>query len=344
MNRVWKNSPRMNTAWTSSMWGRMGVALSAQWAGPVFRAVGLVCAAGLLTAATPHPDNLPDRPLQGAEGVTSLSGQVMDVTGQGLAGVELSVGASHTVTDNAGRFLLPYVIPGKTVLQIDGRRAGAKRDVDYGFHEVSVEAAPGQTTVLPFRNWLTRINHTHDVVIESPTRSEVVVRTPAFPDFELRIPAGVAIRDVDCKVVRRVGITAVPSNRLPAPLPEKLEVPMVPLIHPGAACLYDAKGGVGTATMVFPNFLRELPKARAVLWRYEPDGNGWAPYGMGSVSADGRQVVPDPGVVITDFGSAECEPGKATRQPPIERPEHRRRGVQSDPAPSVVPGSAVRKP
>jgi hypothetical protein len=308
-----------------------------------WRTAGLLCATVVLSGAAQNVDNVPDRPLQGPDGVTSLSGQVMDIAGKGLVGVELIVGDSHTLTDDAGRFLLTYVIPGKTVLQIDGRRAGPKRDTDYGFYEVRVEAHAGFTTVLPFRNWLAPIDHAHEVAIESPTRSEVIVRTPALPDFELRIPAGVVIRDVDGKVVRRVGITVSPSNRVPVPLPDNLTLPAVPSIQPGAACLYDAQGGIGTATMVFPNIDKELPKARAVLWRYEPDDRGWTPYGMGKVSADGRQIIPDPGVVITDFASAECEPGKRTRQPPIERPDPRRRG-ESTPAQVPAAGGAVRKP
>jgi hypothetical protein len=284
---------------------------------------------------------MPDRPLQGPDGVTSLSGQVIDTDGKGLPGVELSVGTSRTLTDDAGRFLLTYVIPGKTVLHIDGRKAGPKRNSDYGFYQVRVEARAGYTTVLPFRNWLPLIDHAHDVAIESPTRSEIVVRTPSMPDFELRIPAGVVIRDVDGKIVRRVGITAAPSDRLPVPLPENFRLPLVPAIQPGAACLYDVQGGVGTAIMVFPNFEKELPKARATLWRYEPDENGWAPYGMGTVSSDGRQVIPDPGVVISDFASAECEAGKRTRQPPMKRPVLRQpssagSGSERVPAPSGV--------
>src|SRR5665647_2403152 len=81
------------------------------------RVAGLVCATVLLTGAVQKADNLPDHPLQGPDGVTSLSGQVMDIDGNGLPGVELSVGTSRTLTDDAGRFLLTYVIPGKTVLQ-----------------------------------------------------------------------------------------------------------------------------------------------------------------------------------------------------------------------------------
>jgi hypothetical protein len=207
------------------------------------------------------------------------------------------------------------------VLQIDGRHAGAGRTVDYGFYELRLEASPGRTTVLPFKNWLSPIDHANEVTIASPTNAAVVIRTPGLADFELRIPAGVVIRDVDGKVVTRVGITVVPRDHLPVPLPGNVDVPVVPLIQPGAACLYDAQGGVGTATMVYPNFKMALPRARATLWRYEPDANGWTPYGMGTVSADGRQVVPEPGVAITDFWSAECEPAKRTRQPPLQRPK-----------------------
>jgi hypothetical protein len=265
---------------------------------------------------TRRADDLPESPLQGPSGVTSLSGQAVDLDGHGLPGVQFSVGGAHAYSDDRGRFLLTNVIPGQTVLQIDGRHAGAKHDTDHGYYQARVETLPGHTTVLPFKNWLPRIDHSHDVTIASPTRSEVVVRNPAMPDFELRIAAGVVIRDVDGEVVTRVGITPVPSDRTPVPLPEVLKVPVVPIMQPGAACLYDAKGGIGTARMIFPNFAHELPRARATLWRYEPDANGWTAYGMGTVSSDGRQVVPDPGVVITDLASAECDPATRTRQPP----------------------------
>jgi len=280
----------------------------------------LLMGASLAIAQPRRPaDNMPDNPLQGPEGITALSGQVVDLDGHGLPGVELSVGGSKSSSDAGGRFLLTYVPSGAGVLHIDGRHAGAKREGDHGFYQVGVEVKPGRTTVLPFKSWLPRIDHRHDVTLTSPTRSEVVVRTPAIPDLELRIAAGVVIRDVDGHEVRRVGITAMPPDRTPVPLPASFNLPVFFVIQPGGACLYDAKGGIGTATMVFPNFAKELPRARATLWRYEPDANGWTPYGQGAVSSDGRQLIPDPGVVVTDFSSAECDPATRTRQPPPER-------------------------
>lgn len=299
---------------------------------PALRVALVLCIASLTLAAKRRPDNLPDAPLQGPSGVTALSGQVVDLDGRGLAGVELSVGSSRTRSNDQGRFLLTYVIPGKAVLEIDGRRAGPKRDDDYGYYQARVEAVPGRTTVMPYRHWLPRIDHSHDVTIPSPTRSEVVVKTPAIPDFELRIPAGTVIRDVDGKIVRRIGITAVPPDRTPIPLPDNVEIPTFFTIQPGAACLYDAAGGIGTATIVYPNFDKELPKARAMLWRYEPDANGWTTYGIGTVSADGRQIVPDAGAVLTDFYSAECAPSTRSRQAPPERPRHPHR-PDKDPRP-----------
>jgi hypothetical protein len=284
------------------------------WSVPL-RAAGFIAVASVLMGAM-NPDNAPDQPLQAPKGVTALSGQVVDLTGNGLAGVQLLVGDAKTVSDAAGRFLVSPVIPGKTVLQIDGRHAGPKRDVDYGFYELRVETRAGLTTVLPFKNWLGPIDHAHEVKIASPTRSEVVVTTPSVPDFELRIAPGVVVRDVNGKIVDRVSVTAAPPDRLPVPLPSSANMSFFPIIQPGAACLYDAKGGIGTATMVFPNSAKELPRARATLWRYEPDGNGWAPYGIGTVSTDGRQLIPEPGAVITDFSSAECDPATRSRQPP----------------------------
>ncbi len=286
--------------------------------------VALLLTSSLLMGASPRKDNAPEMPLKGQAGVTSMSGQVVDMSGQGLPGVELSVGASRARSDSQGRFLVEYAIPGWTILQIDGRHAGAKNNIDYGYYEVQVEAKSGLTTVLPFKNWLPKIDHSRDVTITSPTKSEIIVRTPDIPDFELRIPAGTVIKDVDGKVVTKVGITAVPPDRTPFPLPAHIDIPVYFTIQPGAACLYDAKGGVGKAVIHYPNFNKELPKARANLWRYEPDANGWTTYGIGVVSADGKQIVPEAGAGLTDFYSAQCDPATRTRIAPPERPERKR--------------------
>ena len=278
-------------------------------------------AAAQAEAPLPQQPDLP--PLQAASGVTALSGRVVDLDGRGLPGVVVADNSEQTTTDAQGRWVLGPVTVGASVLRIDARHAGAKRERDHGFYELRVEAQPGRTTVLPWVSWLAPVDHKHDVAIPSPTTSEVVVRTPDVPNLELRIPAGTVVRDVDGKVVKRVGITAVPFDRLPFPVPRSFRLPVFFTIQPGAACLYTADGGIGRAQMRYPNWGEELPRARATFWRYEPDANGWAPHGMGTVSADGRQVVPDAGVEIYDFGSAECDPATRSHMDPPTRPDLR---------------------
>ena len=275
-----------------------------------------------------HPD-LP--PLLAAPGITALSGRVVDLDGRGLGNVIIADNSESTRSDAEGRWVLGYAPRGASVLRLDARRLGEKSDQDYGFYEIRVEALPGVTTVLPWTSWLPRIDHAHDATINSPTTTETVVRTPAIPDLELRIPAGTVVRSFDGQPVTRVGITAVPFDRLPFPVPRSFRLPMFFVIQPGAACLYTKDGGIGQAAMRFPNWTHELPHARAVFWRYEPDANGWTPYGMGAVDADARQVVPEPGVEIYDFGSAECDPATRSHMDPALRQDVRR------PLPAIAP-------
>src|SRR5206468_8855778 len=61
-----------------------------------------------------------------------------------------------------------------------------------------------------------------------------------------------------------------------------------------------------------------LFRSRFNFWRYEPDGDGWAIYGQGSVSEDGQHVIPDPGVGIYEFtGAMVTQPADT---PPADGP------------------------
>lgn len=276
--------------------------------------------AALLGAAAPGGDAA-SPPLRAPDGVTALSGQVLDTQGRPLPEVELLVGGAHVRSGADGRFLLGPVPPGQVVLQIDGRHAGADHKQDHGFYEVRAEARAGRTTVLPYRSYLPLIDRAAETTIASPTSGAVVVGSAAVPGLELHIPAGTVIRDVDGRVATRVGITTMPKDRTPYPLPRDFDLPVFFTIQPGAGCLYDARGGIGTAQIWYPNSGHELPGARATFYRYEPDGVGWRAHGIGAVSADGSQVVPDADTYVTDFDGAECDPKTRTRQGPPARPD-----------------------
>ncbi len=246
-------------------------------------------------------------PLRDDSGATALSGQVLGLDGLPLRGVSLSVEGRTALSDATGRFLLRSLLAGHHVLEIDGERAGLPRS-NYGFFEVGVAITDGRTNVLPFKIWLPKIDGAHAVPISSPTSRAIVVKTPAIPGLELHIPAGVTVTDHDGKPVRKVGITAIPVDRTPFPLPKNVYVPIYFTVQPGGAHI----SGAG-ARIIYPNY-RHLPAGRRVqFWHYRPNhtlkqhyhgGAGWYVYGRGTVTRDRTQVVPDPGVSIHEFTGA----------------------------------------
>ena len=231
--------------------------------------------------------------------MTALAGQVFALSSKPLAGVKLQLGEKQAFSDDTGRFLLTEIPVGDQVLVIDGRDP-SNGNQEYGLYEAQVDITAAQTNILPFTIWLSRVDKSKAVKIPSPTTKEVVVTTRDIPGLELRIPPGVTIHDYDGNVVTEISITAIPLDRTPFPLPVNVPVPIYFTIQPGSAeLLNNAK-----ARLIYPNYHNEVPGARFNFWQYEPEEHGWEVYGQGSVSADGKQVVPDPGVGIYEFTGA----------------------------------------
>ena len=250
-------------------------------------------------------------PLQAGSGVTALAGQVLRLNGEPLANVTLQIGeyGSETVTaktDETGRFLLKNIMSGWCELLIDGRTAGPSRKT-YGIFEVGMDIKSGQTNVLPYTIWMAKIDTAHAVRISSPTTSEVVVTTPKIPGLELRIPPNTVIRDHEGNIVTEVSLTPIPVDRPPFPLPNNVQVPVYFTAQPGGAYIYGPSG----ARVIYPNDVKELPGARFNFWHYDPEGSGWYIYGMGTVTEDGKQIVPDPGVSIYEFTGAMINSGNS---------------------------------
>lgn len=276
-----------------------------------------------LTAALSSRDALSDPAPEGsppllvaADGVTAIAGRVLATDGTPLQGVILRMDTVRTQTDEHGLYLLESVASGEAVLVIDGRKAreaNGSAAIDHGIHETRVKAEAGRTTALPWVSWLPRIDHAHETVLGAPLAADAVATTPSVPGLELRIPKGAVLTGIDGEVVTRVSLTAIPVNRPPFPLPRHVEVPIYFTAQPGGAVISSTDGQWLGMQVVYPNYGHELPKARGVFWRYEPDGLGWSPYGAGTVTADGRQVVPDAGTRIyalsgAMFGQNGAEP------------------------------------
>lgn len=247
--------------------------------------------------------------LQAPVGATALSGQVLKLNGWPLEHVTLEIDNRKVQTDSTGRFLLRDIKAGQHVLWIDGSTAN-HADAVYGVYPVRVTIAPGKTNALGYTVWMTRLDVAHAVNIPSPTKTETVVTTPNLPGVELHLPANTVIRDRYGKVVRQVTITPIPLDKPPFPLPPGVQLPVFFVVQPGGAQIEVLNHGNGPdgAQLIYPNRLNVKVGATVDFWNYDPDTKGWYIYGQGTVSPDGKSLVPAPGATIYEFTAAGTGP------------------------------------
>ena len=236
--------------------------------------------------------------LQASEGETALAGQALTLDGKPLSNVTLRIGSNSATTDNTGRFLLTDISSGRQVLTIDGRTANRNRRT-YGLFRVGVDILEGKTTALEYTIWMTKLDSARAQNIPSPTTSRTVITNPRIPGLELILPAGTVIRDTEGKTVTQLSITPIPTNQPPFPLPAGVDVPVYFTIQPGGSQIIPPR-----AQLIYPNFIGSKPGTRIDFWNYDANEKGWYIYGRGTVTPDGRQIVPDPGVVLYEFSGA----------------------------------------
>ena len=253
--------------------------------------------------------------LEAAPGVTALAGQALTLNGQPLAGVTLKIEDITTTTDKTGRFLLAAISPGHREVLIDGRSASRPART-YGVFEAGVSVESGKTNVLSYTIWMPKIDTAHAVTIPSPTSIETVITTPRIPGLEVHIPPQTIIRDHDGNVATQITITPIPLDRPPFPLPQGVDVPIYFTVQPGGGYV-ESLGESKGARLIYPNYKYRPVGARFDFWHYDPEEKGWDIYGQGSVSDDGKQVIPDPNVSVYEFtGAMVAPPGLAPQEGP----------------------------
>ncbi|MEW1722060.1 RHS repeat-associated core domain-containing protein [Streptomyces sp. NPDC093109] len=238
-----------------------------------------------LTRRTGEPKSPPA--LRAPPKSTALTGHVRRLDGKPLAGVAVSVGAKTARTDARGRFLLAGISDTATTLVVNGARANTERR-QYGRFDIHISPKKGRTVDLGFPVWMTPLDTKHTVRFAAPAKKDIVLKTPEIPGLEVRIPKGSVVRDDKGRAVTELGITAIPLDRPPFPLPDNGVVPVFFTVQPGGTYVFP-KG----AQVIYPNYTREAPGTRVQFMDYDPKDKGWYVYGHGRVSSDGRQVVPD---------------------------------------------------
>jgi RHS repeat-associated protein len=237
--------------------------------------------------------------LSARRGATALSGQTLVIDGTPLAGVTISLpgAGKQTRTDSSGRFLLSGLPAGHQVLAIEGQtaRASGKR---FGRFTVGVDLLKDKANSLGYTIWMTPLDPAGDSRIPAQVKHETVLTNPDMPGLEVRLPAGTTVRSASGAVVHHLNLTAIPIDRPPFPLPFVTGIPTYFTVQPGEA--YLNKG----AQIIYPNWGHLPPGQRADFWNYDPTDRGWYVYGKGTVSKDGKQVIPDPDVRVWEFTGA----------------------------------------
>jgi RHS repeat-associated protein len=257
-----------------------------------------------------HPGPAPDG--QRAAGLvsTTLAGVVLKDDNRPLAGVTLSVGTQRVTSNALGQFTLRGIAAGRQLLRIDGTTAAPAGAWGY-FTEV-VDLVAGFRNQVPAPVWMTRLDNAHAVRLPARITKPIVVTTPRIPGLQLHIAAGTVIRDRNGAIVRRISITPIPVDHPPFPLPVDTPIPMYFTIQPGGATIT----GDGVQ-LVYPNWGDQRPGTRMTFWSYGEKWDGWWVYGHGTVSRDGKEVVPDKGTHLEDFQGAMFNSGT---QPPGDGP------------------------
>jgi len=234
-------------------------------------------------------------PMQAEPGVTALAGQVLKLNGQPLRNVTIQIGDKATRTDSTGRFLLAGIPAGHRSMLVNGHTASNPAR-QYAMCANAVSVIGGKTNVLPYTIWLPVIDRKHVTPIPVPTSGEVVVTSPLIPGLEVRIPAGVRLRTHSGDYLTAMSLTAVPIDRTPVPPAPGARFFFTPQTHGAEVVGGDEGAGF---RIIYPNVAGLAPGTSVRLMAYDAwRPGGWYVYGKGTVTKDGRQIAPDPGVVL----------------------------------------------
>jgi RHS repeat-associated protein len=227
----------------------------------------------------------------------SLTGTIVTTAGAPLPGVTVSVGGHRARTTGSGQFRLTGLPQGTQVLEMDGRTASTTHRA-FGVFDVQVQLR-ARVNRLPFTSYFPVLDTAHEVPVTEPLARAVTLTTPSIPGLAVHLPKGAFITDADGKPVYKLGITAIPVQRTPIPMPVDEQVPVYFTVQPAGGHITN-----GWATIDYPNYHHAAAGTSVDFWHYDLHGAGWNIYGAGTVNKAGTQVTPNKGTWVTDFNGA----------------------------------------
>ena len=224
-------------------------------------------------------------------------------------------GMDRVIADASGNFLFTNPPTGQQVLLVDGPSA-----LYPGSLPVQMTIQPGLANVLPYPVFLHEVSQNYFPIAQG---GQTIIAPPDIPGFTMLIPAGTTITGWDGQPNMKVSVVPVPNDRLPIPtLPANVPAKQVYMFNFG-------KPGGGYPSrpipIIMPNDSNAAPGTRMDMWYYDegptpdPTSHQWKVYGQGTVSADGKSVIPDPGVGQPKFccgGGASVPTGGGSKSAP----------------------------
>lgn len=144
------------------------------------------------------------------------------------------------------------------------------------------------------------------VDVNGNVASTVTVTNTKVPNLAMTIPAGTRIVGRNGAAITRASLTPVPIDRVPAPLPATFQISPGNTINIATQLVYTSQPGSavisnGVVPVTYPNLGGAAPGTSVPLFKYDHDNLNWVKYGDGTVSSDGKKIVPNAGVGLTDF-------------------------------------------
>ena len=249
-----------------------------------------------------------------------------------LAGVKITVDGMeeeiNTTTDAMGNFRLDNAPAGRFFVHIDGRMVtealldGAFVPTQfpegpyYPFVGKAWESITGQEVnigdvflplILP--GALQDVSMTEETMITFP--QAVLDELPEFAGVGLVVPSDALFAD-DGTRGGKVGIAPVPPDRLPGPLPEGLDFPLVITVQTDGPTNFDEPVPVCFPNLPDPNTGEVLsPGEKSALWSFNHDTGRFEIVGPMTVNEDGTLVCSDDGVGIVAPGWHGQQPGSS---------------------------------
>lgn len=239
-----------------------------------------------------------------ASGGTTVTGRVLHADdGAPFVGARVRLAGVAVFTDETGtyRFVNPPLL-GDQVLLIDGNTNNTPTVEFPSGIAMPVMIVAGQDNK-GLTSFIGRVDATRFTNVVPGAAASVT--DPDIPNFSLNIPAGATLVGWDGQPVTKINVRKVPVDRLPIrPIPDGVETRSVYLYY------FFREGGANPTTPIpvsMPNDIDALPGEQIEMWYYDesatPDvnSNQWRVMGMGTVSADGKMIVSNPGVGIPKF-------------------------------------------